>query len=61
MEDKEIKSLMVWIPARLHNAFKQKVAGQGTSVKRVIISFLEAYVGSKRNPENSGSDTAPGK
>jgi hypothetical protein len=53
----DLKSLMVWIPAPLHNAFKQKVAGQGKTVKHVIISFLEAYVGTDRNSKNSGTDT----
>jgi len=56
-EKEGIKSLMVWIPADLHNQFKQKVAGQGRTVKNVIISFLEAYVGKRRNSGNSGTVT----
>ena len=56
-ENESVKSLMVWIPAELHNLFKQKVAGQGRTVKNVIISFLEAYVGKGpgRNSKDSGS------
>lgn len=54
----EVKSLMVWIPASLHNAFKQKVAGQGKTVKNVIISFLEAYVGNGKDGRTKDSGTA---
>lgn len=50
------KSLMVWIPDDLQRSFKKKLAGQGKTIKGVVISFLEAYVGknTKKDPGDSG-------
>jgi hypothetical protein len=50
------KSLMVWIPVDLQRSFKKKLAGQGKTIKGVVISFLEAYCGknTKKDPGDSG-------
>jgi len=50
------KSLMVWIPADLQRNFKKKLAGQGKTIKGVVISFLEAYCGknTEKSPGHSG-------
>lgn len=57
MNEAKIKSLMVWVPANLHKSFKKKLAGQGKTIKGVVVSFLEAYCGqnSKKGSENSES------
>ena len=55
MTEEKVKSLMVWIPATLHKGFKKKLAGQGKTIKGVVISFLEAYVG--KNTEKSPGDS----
>ncbi|MCJ7828469.1 MAG: hypothetical protein MUP81_01865 [Dehalococcoidia bacterium] len=53
----DVKALMIWIPAKLHRAFKKKLAGSGQTIKGVVISFLEAYLGKnpEKSPDNSGS------
>ena len=56
MGEEKVKALMIWIPAYLHKAFKKKLAGQGKTLKAVIISFLEAYCGknTEKGPGDSG-------
>lgn len=57
MTEEKVSSLMVWIPSNLKRAFKKKLAGQGKTVKGVVISFLEAYLGKnhEKGTEDRGS------
>jgi hypothetical protein len=57
MNEEKPKALMLWIPAKLHRAFKKRLAGQGRTTKAVVISFLEAYLGknTEKSPSDSGS------
>jgi hypothetical protein len=56
MGEEKVRALMVWVPASLQRRFKKKLAGQGKTLKAVIISFLEAYCGknTEKGPGDSG-------
>ena len=58
MSSEKAKSLMVWIPADLQRAFKKKLAGQGKTIKGVMISFLEAYLGKNTKKDSGDSGQA---
>lgn len=56
--EETLRPLMVWIPPKLKREFKQKVLDQDTTIKNVIISFLEAYVDKKKGNSKDSSSTS---
>ncbi len=52
------KSVMVWIPADLHRAFKFKLAQDGLTCQDAIIWILTKYTGFKKAEENGSQSPA---
>lgn len=54
------KPLMIWLPEKLHRAFREEVFKNRTTMRAVTIRFIEYYTGVKVEEKRTGNGGTTG-